>query len=66
MRDEMADWADWLGNGSPPWAAYRALMACCLVALDKCPGTRPVGIGEIFRRLITKLVIRAAGEDAKL
>eukprot|EP00957_Ditylum_brightwellii_P170001 12939332-Ditylum_brightwellii.AAC.1 len=53
----MAEWACWLANNSPPWAAYRALMACRLVALDKCPGTRPVGIGEIFCRL--------AGDQAK-
>ena len=37
--------ADWMDNSSPPWAAYRALMACRLVALDKSPGVRPVGIG---------------------
>jgi hypothetical protein len=26
LRQEMADWMEWLSNGSPPWAAYRALM----------------------------------------
>eukprot|EP00957_Ditylum_brightwellii_P188100 14320192-Ditylum_brightwellii.AAC.1 len=66
MRDEMAEWANWLGNKSPPWVAYRALMACCLVALNNCPGTRPVGIGEIFQQLFAKLVIRATRDDAKL
>ena len=40
--------AYWMDNSSPPWAAYRALMACCLVALDKRPGVRPVGIGEML------------------
>ena len=35
---------DWMANSSPPWAAYCALMACCLVALDKRPGVCPVGI----------------------
>ena len=48
----------------PPWAAYRALMACCLVALDKWPGFRPVGIGETLCRALTKLVIRAAWDQA--
>jgi hypothetical protein len=38
LRRELAKWAEWLSNGHPPWAAYRALMACRLVALDKCPG----------------------------
>ena len=40
-------------------------MACRLVALDKRPGVRPVGIGETLRRALTKLVMRAAGEQAK-
>eukprot|EP00957_Ditylum_brightwellii_P166254 12656898-Ditylum_brightwellii.AAC.1 len=62
----MAEWADWLSNGSPPWAAYQALMACRLIALDKCPGTRPVVISEIFCQLIAKLVIRATRDNAKL
>jgi hypothetical protein len=65
LREEMAQWASWLSNSSPPWAAYRATMACRLVALDKCPGTRPVGIGEIYRRLWAKLVLRKAGDQAK-
>eukprot|EP00957_Ditylum_brightwellii_P077929 5923125-Ditylum_brightwellii.AAC.1 len=41
-------------------------MACRLVALDKEPGTRPVGVGEILCRLIAKLVIRATGDEAKV
>ena len=51
FRSEMAAWCNWLSNTHPPWAAYRAMMANRLVALDKEPGTIPVGIGEIFRRL---------------
>jgi hypothetical protein len=27
-------WGSWLANESPPWAAYRAMMACRLVALE--------------------------------
>ena len=40
-------------------------MACRLVALDKQPGVRPVGIGEIFRRAIAKCALKVCGEDAK-
>jgi hypothetical protein len=64
LREELASWANWLSNASPPWAAYRALMACRLVALDKQPGVRPVGIGESYRRLIAKCVIAHVGHQA--
>jgi hypothetical protein len=64
LRHEIAIIATRLSNESPSWAEYRALMACRLVALDKCPGVRPVGIGEIFRRLIAKCVIRQTGHRA--
>ncbi len=47
LRQEMADWAEWLSNESPPWAAYCALMCRRLVALDKQSGVRPVAIREI-------------------
>ena len=56
LREELAEWTRWLSNGSPPWAAYCALMAGRLVALDKNPGVRPVGIGEAIRRLMIKFV----------
>ena len=64
LRTELAAWVNWLGNTSPPFAAYRAMMACRLVALDKCPGVRPVGIGEIFRRLFAKCVMKTVGPQA--
>ncbi|KAI2506095.1 hypothetical protein MHU86_8326 [Fragilaria crotonensis] len=62
--EEMAAWTNWLANTSPPWAAYRAVMANRLVALDKQPGTRPVGIGEVYRRLWAKCLLKAIGSQA--
>ena len=54
-----------MGNFSHPWAAYCSMMAYCLVALDKWPVVRLVGIGETLRRSLAKLVMRAAGDQAK-
>ena len=65
FRVVVASLADWMAKSSPPWAAYRALMACRLVTLDKRPGVRPVGIGETLRRALAKLVMRVEGEQAK-
>lgn len=64
LRTELAAWTQWLCDGDPPYAAIRALMACRLVALDKQPGVRPVGIGEIYRRLMAKTVVRLTGHMA--
>ena len=65
LRVVVARLADWMANSSPPWSAYRALMACCHVALDRRPGVRPVGIGETLRQALATLVMRAARDQAK-
>ena len=65
LRVIVARLADWMANYPPPWDAYLALMACRLVTLDKRPGVRPVGTGETLCRALAKLVMRAAGEQAK-
>jgi hypothetical protein len=54
LRQEMADWVEWLSNESPSWVAYRALMCRRLVALDKQPGVHPMAIGEIWHQCIAK------------
>lgn len=41
------------------------LIACRLVALDKCPGVRPVGIGEVSRRIISKAILVVIREDIR-
>ena len=64
LRSELAALTTWIANSNPPWAAYRALMACRLAALDKQPGVRPVGIGEIYRRLMAKCFLSMAGDRA--
>ena len=46
LRAVIANMTEWMDNSSPPWAAYCALMACRLVALDKRPGVCLVGIRE--------------------
>ena len=59
MRAVVTRLHDWMANSSP-------LMACRLVSLDKRPGLHPVGIGEALRRSLEKLIMRAAGNQAKM
>jgi hypothetical protein len=49
----------------PLWAAYCALRSGRLVALDKCPGVRPIGIGESFMCPSSKCVLFVAGGESK-
>ncbi|KAL7475656.1 LOW QUALITY PROTEIN: hypothetical protein ACHAW6_003456, partial [Cyclotella cf. meneghiniana] len=65
LREELAEWALWLANSSPPWATYCAMRQGFLVALDKQPGMRPVGIGEMWMRAVSKLVLAQCGMDGK-
>ena len=40
-----------------------AFLACRLIAIDKCPGVRPIGICETARRIISKAVLFAIRGD---
>ena len=39
------------------------ILACRLIALDKCPGVRPIGIGDTARRIISKAVLAITRGD---
>ena len=54
-----------MATSPPPWVAHCALMACCLVALDKQPGVRSVELRKTLLRDLAKLVMRAARDQAK-
>jgi hypothetical protein len=51
LREAMANWVDWLSNKSPSYAAYHAVNTVCAVALDKSPGVRLLGVGEVWMHL---------------
>ena len=44
-------------------SGLKAFAACRLVALDKCPGVRPIGIGEVARRIIGKAIARVLSHE---
>ena len=44
-------------------SSLMAYTSCRLIPLDKCPGVRPVGVGEVVRRIIGKAVMRTVKRD---
>ena len=52
LRKAVTNLALYLSNGVVDWMSIRALMANRLVALDKCPGVCPIGVGECLRRVL--------------
>ena len=42
-----------------------AFVACRLIPLNKCPGVRPVGVGEVPRCIIVKAILRTIGKDVE-
>ena len=36
-----------------------------MITLDKQPGVRPVGVGETWRKLMVKCILRVTGQDPK-
>ena len=64
LRKSITKLVEWLANGYPPWTAYRAMTWSRLVGLDKYPGVRPIGIGNILRRLVCKVLLIVVGNEA--
>ena len=42
-----------------------AYTACRLIPLDKRPGVRPIGVGEVLRRIVGKAVLVVVGPDVQ-
>lgn len=63
LRDVVASLCLMLNKQTVPWKQIQALMSSRLIALDKCPGVRPIGVGECLRRIVSKCMIETTGDD---
>ena len=46
-------------------SSLTAFVACRLIALDKCPGVRPIGMDEVARHNIGKVVVRTISNEVQ-
>ena len=65
LRDAIAALARWMANNVIDWNLIRVLMSCRLIALNKNPGVRPIGVGEVLRRLLGKAMVVTTGVDVE-
>ena len=55
-----------LANNIVPWEDIRALKAKRLIALNKLPGVRPIGVGEVGDRFLGKIMAYVTGDDVRI
>ncbi|KAL5491070.1 hypothetical protein EMCRGX_G016288 [Ephydatia muelleri] len=63
LRDSLAELARRLASSIVEWSDIKALMSSHLESLDKCPGVRPIVIGELTRHITCKAMAMATRDD---
>ena len=63
LREAVSLLGNMLCNTVVPWRKIKALFSNRLIALDKNPGVRPIGVGETLRRILGKAVADITGDD---
>ena len=66
LSTSVETFVDWLADGSLTWAVYCAFMSGWLIALEKQPGVRSVGVGETWRHIFSKIVRKVTGPEATM
>ena len=61
----MAEFSQLLASKPLPPEGLVPFLACRLIALDKNPGVRPIGVCEVFRRITTKSILKVVGPDVE-
>ena len=64
LHTSFETFVDWLANKSISWVAYHEVMSGRLIAIDRHSGVFPVRVGETWRCLFTKILLRVTGPEA--
>ena len=56
LCDALASTAKWICTSYVDPSGLSAFVACRLIALDKCPGVRPINISEVARHIIGRAI----------
>ena len=62
LREELAEFAKNIATKHYNPSLIEAYTSCRLIPLDKDPGIRPIGIGEVLRRIIGKSISRSVSQ----
>ena len=63
LREALASTARRISSSFVDPEPLQPLIACRLIAMDKCPGVRPIGIGEVVRRILSKAILSVIRYD---
>ena len=63
LRKTIASFARKICTTTIEDSSLEAYLACRLIPLDKNPGIRPIGVGEILRRIVGKMITAFAKKD---
>ena len=65
MKDAITELSRHIANAIIDWDDIQALVACRLMALNKCPGVRPIGVGKMSRHILSKVMAAATSTDVE-
>ena len=65
LKDAITELSRPIASTIIDWDDIQTLMACRLIALDKCPGVCPIGVGEVSRHILSKVMAAATSTDVE-